>query len=323
MTATNSIQKRPPDYDPDKYRMTIGEHLEELRGRLILALVGFAVAFILCFMLGERVMSAFCKPLIDALQKYEVNPQIYFTQISDPFMVFMEISLISAGAISSPWIVRQIWLFVASGLYPNERKTVTKYVPLSLTLLITGMVFVYLLVLPWTLQFFLAFSISIPLPSNYSPDAHVATTQPAVIPILEGDPMKPVGGQIWLNHLDGRLKMFVGDKVRVLSFGPQNLTAPMITLPDYIDLVFTMLLTFGLSFQLPLVIIAVVAAGIVDRASLKKWRRYVYFSMAIVAALIAPEVVTAMIALMLPLCALYELGIWLSRSKEPKSVEGS
>jgi sec-independent protein translocase protein TatC len=317
MTIHSPIQRSVPDFDPDDFRMTIGDHLEELRRRLILALLGFVIVFFTCFAFGEPIMSWFCKPLYSALQKYDINPQLYFTQVADPFMTFLEICVIVAVSISAPWMVWQFWQFVAAGLYPNERKVITKHVPLSITLLITGMAFVYYPVLPWTLQFFLAFSISIPLPSNYSPDVHVATTQPIVIPLLEGDPAHPVAGQIWNNHLDGRVKIFLGDKVRVLAFGPENLMAPMITLPDYIDLVISMLLTFGLSFQLPLVIVAIVSVGIVDTAMLKAWRRYVYFAMAVLAAMIAPEVVTAMIALMLPLCVLYELGIWLARNKGP------
>ncbi len=300
--------------NPDDYRMTIGEHLEELRRRLILALGGFGVVFAVCLLFGQSVMAAFCKPLITVLQQYEINPQIYFTQVSDPFMVFIKVSLISAAAIAGPWIIYQLWLFVAAGLYPHERKIVTKYVPLSISLLIGGMLFVYFLVLPWTLQFFLAFSISIPLPTSYTPNAQIATSQPTTIPSLQGDPARPVDGQIWINKLDGRLKMFLNGQVRVLTFGPQNLTAPIITLPDYIDLVFGMLLTFGLSFQLPLVVMALVAVNIVERDALKKSRRYVYFGMAILAAAITPgDVITATIALMFPLIGLYELGIWLSK----------
>jgi sec-independent protein translocase protein TatC len=321
MTIQAPVQPSVPEYDPDEYRMTIGDHLEELRRRVILALLGFVVVFFTCFAFGEPIIAWFCKPLYSALQKYNINPQIYYTQVSDPFMTFLEICVVVAVAVAAPWMVWQLWQFVAAGLYPNERKVVTKYVPLSITLLITGMVFVYYPVLPWTLQFFLAFGSSIPLPPNYSPDAHVTTTQPMKIPVLEGDPAHPVNGEMWLNHLDGRMKILVGDKVRVVAFGPQNLTAPIITLPDYIDLVISMLLTFGLSFQLPLVIVAVVSIGIVDRKTLKSWRRQVYFGMAVLAAMIAPEVVTAMIALMLPLCVLYELGIWLSRNKEPAPAQ--
>jgi sec-independent protein translocase protein TatC len=311
-------------FDPDEYRMTIGEHLEELRRRLILALGGLFITFVVCLIFGQAVIAAFCKPLIDVLHAYEVNPQIYFTQVSDPFMVYIKISLISAAAIASPWMVWQLWLFVAAGLYPHERKLVTRYVPLSITLLIAGILFVYYLVLPWTLQFFLAFSINIRMPTSYEPSVRPSTTQPSKVEVFDGDPMNPVEGQIWINKLDGRLKLFIGNKVRVLTFGPENLTAPIITLPDYINLVFGMLLTFALSFQLPLVVMALVAAGIVERDALIGSRRFVYFGMAIVAAIITPgDVITATLALMIPLCALFELGVWLSRPPQRTMGSGS
>lgn len=303
--------------------MTIGEHLEELRRRLILALGGFLFAGIFCLIFGKQVMGVFCRPLLEVFQSYDINPQLFYTQMADPFMVYIKISLISAAAIASPWMVYQFWLFIAAGLYAHEQKLITKYVPLSLTLLVSGMVFVYYLVLPWTLQFFLMFSMSIPLPSMTGPTTRVATTMPAVIvPILSGDPETLTNGQIWLNDIEGRLKIVFHDKVRVVTFGPENLTAPLITLPDYVDLVFGMLLTFGLSFQLPLVVIALVAIGIVERDALKASRKYVYFAMAIVAAAITPgDVITATIALMVPLCGLYELGILLSRERKPDSEE--
>jgi sec-independent protein translocase protein TatC len=320
MTAPTSLdyqsKKKPEHFDPDEYRMTIGEHLEELRRRMILALLGFAVVFAVCLLFGQQVMAIFCEPLISVLQQYDITPQIYFTQVSDPFMVFIKISLISAAAIASPWMLYQMWLFVAAGLYAHERRIVTKYVPLSLGLLISGMLFVYFLVLPWTLQFFLAFSINIPLPTVYHPNTTAASTQPTMIEQLDGDPAKPVLGQIWLNKLDGRMKIFFANKVRVITFGPENLTSPIITLPDYIDLVFGMLLTFALSFQLPLAVMALVAIGIVERDMLKASRRYVYFGMSILAAAITPgDVITATVALMFPLIGLFELGIWLSKER--------
>lgn len=299
--------------------MTIGEHLEELRRRLILALGGFLIAGAVCLFFGKETLAIFCAPFLDICQAYDINPQLFYTDVSDAFMAYMKISLICAAAIASPWMVYQFWLFIAAGLYAHEQKVITKYVPLSITLLISGMVFVYYLVLPWTLQFFLAFSISIPLPGAHGPTTQVSTTAPAVvIPIIEGDPLEKQEGQIWLNQLDGRLKLYYKEKVRVVSFGPANLTAPMITLPNYIDLVFGMLLVFGLSFQMPLVVIALVTIGIVERDALKAARRYVYFALSIVAAAITPgDFITATIALLIPLCGLYELGILLSRERKP------
>src|SRR5204863_6618570 len=129
--------------------------------------------------------------------------------------------------------------------------------PLSITLLIAGMAFVYFIVLPWTISFFIAFGDSIPLPHTTS--NHVATTMPSaglpIAPMLDGDPPNPQPGQFWVNKLEGRFKFyFAKDDLRVIPFGPSNLLAPHITLPDYISLVVGTLLTFGLCFQLPLVV---------------------------------------------------------------------
>ena len=101
--------------------------------------------------------------------------------------------------------------------------------------------------------------------------------------------------------------------------GPSNLLSPHISLPEYIDLVLTTLLTFGLCFQLPLVVLTLTRIGIVQVDQLRLWRRYVYFGLAVVAASMTPgDVVTAMLALMAPLILLYELGIVLSAWNVPK-----
>ncbi len=111
-------------------------------------------------------------------------------------------------------------------------------------------------------------------------------------------------------------------ELRVLPFGPNNLLSPHLSLPEYIDLVLTTLLTFGLCFQLPLVVLAVVRMGIVPVETLKTGRRYVYFGLAVLAASMTPgDVITAMLALMAPLILLYELGIFLAVWNAPKPGE--
>ena len=325
MTVTDvtpaQTEKPRPHFDPEQYRMTVGEHLEELRRRLVWASGGFFVVLVGCLIFGQRVMTAFCAPLFETLLEKNLNPQLYYTELSQPFVVFIQISLISAAAISAPWALYQFWLFVAAGLYPHERKLITRYTPLSLALLIGGMLFVYFLVLPWTIQFFIDFGSNVPMPSMVTRDQHfvdVPTTGPGalpVLPILDGDPRNPPEGAQWFNSNENRIKMFIHGQYRVQPFGSNNLLAPHFTLPDYIDLVLGMLVTFGLSFQLPLVVMALGKAGIVDTATLRASRRYVYFAMAILAAVITPgDVITATVALMVPLILLYELGIWLART---------
>src|SRR5439155_16469464 len=85
------------DFDPDEYRMTVGEHLEELRTRLIYALVGFVLAAIVCLFFGRSwIIPVFCKPLVDTLQKYGLSTQLHSDEVPDVFSTFLQISMICA-----------------------------------------------------------------------------------------------------------------------------------------------------------------------------------------------------------------------------------
>jgi sec-independent protein translocase protein TatC len=308
-------------FDPDSYRMTVGEHLEELRGRMIRAMVGFLVALIVCFLFYDRVIWYFCKPLIDAYTQHELNPQLIVDEVGEGFMVAIKISMIVAAALAGPWILYQLWQFVAAGLYPHERKYVTKYLPLSLTLLVSGMLFVYFLVLPWTLDFFLGWNKTIPLEfpgtSTSAFNAAAPTTQATAVelPVISGTPSGLQNGRtyLWVDAKTHRLMFFHQDALRIIPFNADTLLGQEYKLSHYMDLVVMMLITFALAFQLPLVVLTLERIGIVDVEALRAGRRYVYFAMVVAAAVITPgDVVTATIALIFPLIGLYELGIWLS-----------
>jgi sec-independent protein translocase protein TatC len=306
-------------FDPDSYRMTIGEHLEELRMRLILGLGGFIIAAIILLIFGTHVVRAFLRPLFVALERAHQNPEVYYTGVEESFVVFVKISLISAAAIASPWMLYQFWQFVAAGLYPHERKYVTKYLPLSITLLIAGMAFLYWVVLPLMLTFFLEFnygSADLLRPSRVDP---TPTSQPAyVVRQFDGDPENPLPGELYFDHVQRRFKLFIDGETRVIPFLSAGLATPLIKLDTYIDMVVKMLLAFGLSFQTPLVVMALVRMGIVEVDQLRKMRRVVYFAVTVIAAFIVPDVMTGMIALMIPLALLFEFGLWLA-SRQPKA----
>ena len=308
-------------FDPDSYRMTVGEHLEELRGRLIKAIVGFILALIVCFVFNEKVIWYFCKPLIEAYNNHDLNPQLIVDEVGEGFMVAIKISMIVAAAVAGPWILYQMWQFVAAGLYPNERKYVTRYLPLSLTLLIGGMLFVYFLVLPWTLDFFLGwnkrFELRVPgtTTSVFNPTSPTTQATAFEIPVIEGTPagLHPGRTFIWTDPKSHRLMLWHQNTLRILPFNADTLLGQEYKLSHYMDLVVMMLITFGLSFQLPLVVLALERIGIVDVAALRSGRRYVYFAMVVAAAVITPgDVITATLALIVPLIGLYELGIWLA-----------
>ncbi len=316
MSQTSAAPSSPPPeaFDPEGYRMSVGDHLEELRRRVIYGLFGFVIAFIICSIFGEAIVSAFCQPLVMVLQHQRINPQLYVTEVSQSFIVYLKISLIVAGALAGPWMLWQLWMFVAAGLYPRERKTITRYIPLSVGLMIAGMVFVYWVVLPLTLEFFIGFGSGIeinlpPLPSTQP----MVQTLPTVTP-LPHDPVHPRPYEFWFDDSQQRLKFATADGlVRVIPFGPEKLIAPMISLTQYIDMVVALLLTFGLCFQLPLVELTLVRIGILELDTLKRSRRIVYFALSVLAAFIMADVVTGMIALLIPLILLYEFGIFLCR----------
>lgn len=314
-TATAPPPKAKPHFDPDEFRMTIGEHLEELRKRLIYGLLGFAAALIFFMVpaIGMRVITIFCAPLIHGLKKHHLPVQLHVIGLTEGFMTYLQIAAICALVVAGPWLLYQLWLFVAAGLYPNERKTVTKYIPLSVTLLMGGVLFVYFAVLPLTVDFFLTFNGEIPLPPGERPTVVADPKSPLGVPVLAGDPANPPDGWLWFNTEQSTLKIKIPGGIRELTFTSPNLIASTFTLDDYIGFVLMFMVVFGVAFQLPLVMLALVTVGLVDIEFLRKQRRIVYFIMAIVAAVIAPgDVVTSMLALLIPMLVLYEFGIWLA-----------
>jgi len=303
------------DDNPDALRMTIGEHLEEFRGRVILGLIGFVIALGICLFFGDQVLLWFCRPLINILEAKQLNSQLMYQQLGEGFKVWFKVCCIVAAAIASPWIVYQLWQFVAAGLYPNERKYVTKYAPLSVALLISGMAFVYLFVLPWSIEFLIGFANDVPMPQS-----HIATTQPYTalkVPVLDGDPLHPETGELWFNSSSGRLSVQLPHSTRSINFRSENLLSPEIALEEYIDLVVAMLIMFGLSFQMPLIVLALVRIGILQTTTVKAYRKHVYFVLTIIAAGITPgSDLMSMLGLTVPLCLLFELGLWLAREKK-------
>lgn len=305
--------------------MTFGEHLEELRTRLILGMGGFVVAFIVCLtVVRDWVFQILTNPLLDVMRQYELTPMLYDNGTGGAFSVYLKLSAIAAVVLAGPWLLYQLWMFVAAGLYPHERKTVTRYIPLSCALLIAGVVFAFYIVLPMTLQFFIWFTTTIKVPGSYEPVPSTMPVSLPQIPMLAGDPVNPPNGALWFNSSQFRMKMNVNGHTRILQYTSENLVAPFITLSDYTNMLLMMLLVFGLSFQTPLVVILLVRIGIFDLQEMKAMRKIVYFVIVILAAVITPgDVVTATIALMLPLCGLFELGLLLARDPGQTPVNES
>ena len=316
-------------FDPDSYRMTVGEHLEELRTRMVRGLAGFFIAFAVCFYFSDYTINFFCRPLITVLKASDVNPQLIAPDVTEGFMVAIRVSLVTGAAVAGPWMLYQLWQFVAAGLYPHERKYVTRYLPLSIVLLVAGMVFVYLVVLPFTLRFFVGYIVNMPL--HLTPERSQVTTGqgPATAPafpdasivVYPGVPQGLPEGVLLYDTVEQRLKVKLDGLVRVLPFNSTNLLAPEIELGKYISLVVMMLISVAIAFQLPLVVLLLERIGIVEVADLRASRRYVYFAIVVVSAVISPgDAITVTVALVGPLILLYEFGIWLAVLGKPKAT---
>jgi len=146
------------DEDEDgMLRMSFLEHLEELRKRLFLMLMGIGVAFVLSLTFSNRLWLIVKAPAVDALRQLGFqNPTL--TQIT-PMEVFnvvwIKLPILTAIFIASPWVLYQVWAFIAPGLYKRERRWAVPFVLCSAGLFILGGLFAYFVAFRFGLVFLL------------------------------------------------------------------------------------------------------------------------------------------------------------------------
>ena len=341
----------------DDTTMSFGEHLEELRKRLILALLGLAVGVIVALFFSNHLMIAMELPVKNALIRYhkilkgEADPGVDFSwmwnmigwtakpkepppkPIVDPhpattqeviktldaqvdaidllnqlhkiqpeipkppanapplfltlrisetvlgqiipisktelslvaltaeeaFMVYIKVAVVAGLMMSSPWVFYQLWLFVAAGLYPHERKYVYIYLPMSLCLFFGGAIFCFFAVIPFVLNFLFDFNI-------------------------------------WLQ----------------ITIQPR--------LTEYVSFIVVLPVMFGISFQLPMVMLFLERINIFNVKVYREKRRIAILAIAFMSMILTPSDPVSMMLMMIPLCLLYELGIllctWQTKSGE-------
>lgn len=132
--------------------MTIFEHISELRKRLFVIVVFFILAVIVSFFLSQ--------PLIRYLQESDLAKEITMNafRLTDPFKVFMEMTLYLALVIILPVILYQLWAFISPGLYEKERKVTLSYIPAAVLLFLAGIAFSYFILFPLILKFMMQLS---------------------------------------------------------------------------------------------------------------------------------------------------------------------
>ncbi len=142
-------QLPPPGEAPapeDDVKQSFFEHLSELRKRLIRALLGIAVGMALVGWFCERIFRWVMLPVIRSLP--ENQQALHYTSYIEPFMVYLKVALYGGIFVAAPYVLLQLWLFVAPGLYKRERKVVVPFLASGTLLFYGGAAFCYFLVMP-------------------------------------------------------------------------------------------------------------------------------------------------------------------------------
>ncbi len=135
--------------------MSLGDHLEELRRRLIYALTGLVICAVIGFCFGTKIITLIEKPYTNVMGQ---DARLQTLSPADGLISFIKIALITGLIISSPWVFYHIWMFVVTGLYPDEKRYVYLAAPFSAVLFIGGALFFLFVVAPLTLNFLVKFN---------------------------------------------------------------------------------------------------------------------------------------------------------------------
>jgi sec-independent protein translocase protein TatC len=239
--------------------MTVIEHLDELRKRLVISLATIAVMAIVGFIFYERILDFLAAPYRVAIESLPADAQppgnfrtgLATQSPTEPFVTFLKVGFFSGFLLSLPVLMYQVWRFVTPGLTKRERRFAIPFVISSVLLFAGGTVLAFVVV-PKGLSF-------------------------------------------------------------LLSFGGENLI-PFLTAERYLNFLIFLILGFGLSFELPLLLVFLAGARIITTQQMRSWRRYMYFGTLIFAAIITPTQDPYTLLLMwVPLLLLYEGAILVAR----------
>ena len=138
----------------DATRAPLMEHLIELRKRLIWALASFAVCFVFCFAVSTPILHFLIKPM-----QVTTNHLIY-TALTEVFMTQVKIAMFGGLCLGFPAIAAQLWIFVAPGLYKNEKRAFLPFLLWTPVMFVMGAAFVYYVMLPLAIRFFGSYQIA-------------------------------------------------------------------------------------------------------------------------------------------------------------------
>jgi sec-independent protein translocase protein TatC len=147
----------PPDDEDDEdsgmLRMSFMEHLEELRSRIIRALMGFGVSFLACLVFAGPLWDWVQAPGLAAFKAIGKGGFIAIDPMEQFSIIWMWTPLVASLFIASPWVIYQVWAFISPGLYPRERRWAVPFVLCTAGLFISGGLFAYFIAFRFALTF--------------------------------------------------------------------------------------------------------------------------------------------------------------------------
>jgi sec-independent protein translocase protein TatC len=136
-------------------KMSLTEHLIELRKRLTYSLIALGIGFFVCYYFKDWLFTILTKPLTEVLPK---SSYLIYTGLTQAFFTYMKIAFFASLILTSPFIIYQIWKFISPALLPKEKKYVVPFVFFSTLLFLSGVTFGYFVVLPPAFEFFVSFN---------------------------------------------------------------------------------------------------------------------------------------------------------------------
>ena len=310
--------------------MSFGDHLDELRRRLIMGLVVPLPLMIILFPFASDIRGILTRPVFGALRAEGLPAQLQAMNPAETLATDLKLSIIFALVLSCPWILWQAWKFIEPGLYKQERRFVHLLIPGSAILTVAGLALLYFGMLPLMLRVLIAFG----LPGDVEtypitqPEQSEATTEPAAEDSEHADarimitPQRPEHlepGMFWITpdldelHVAIPTRDQTSGEVRILSIPliPEGMVLQQYRLKEYINFILILMVGISIAFQMPLVILLLGWLGIIRPEILERNRRYALLGCGVVSAVITPADIVSMGLMLVPLYALYEFGILL------------
>ena len=235
-------------------------HLIELRQRLVRAVASVLVLFVVFFIWpgSSYIYDLLAAPLMSALPE---GAHMIATGVITPFMVPVKVTALAAFMVALPYVLYQVWAFVAPGLYEHEKRLAAPLVAASTVLFLLGVAFCYFFVFQRVFTF--------------------------------------------IHH-----------------FAPKSIT-PAPDIEAYFSFVITMFIAFGVTFEIPIVVIVLVRMGLVSVEKLREARPYVIVGAFVISAIVTPPDVLSQFMLAVPMCLLYEAGLFVARFVSRRATEAA